>query len=57
MYDRVDGENKIFMVYDHGILNKEISPKVQRMFDKYGIADPFQCDTVDAYFRREEIGE
>lgn len=55
-YSRENHKNRVYMIVDEGeIVGKEIPGEVLKKFRMAGIQDPFRCDNIDDYLKREEL--
>lgn len=55
-YSREHHKNSIYMIVDEGeIVGDKIPEEIQKKFRMAGIKNPFHCDNIDYYLKREEM--
>ncbi len=55
-YSREHHKNRVYMIVDEGeIVGKEIPEEISKKFRMAGIQDPYRCDNMDDYLKREEM--
>lgn len=55
-FSRENHKNRVYMIVDEGkIVGREIPEEISKKFRMAGIQDPFRCDNIDDYLKREEM--